>query len=102
MIPTTIQYLIYRRWPVIRGLHVDKIILPVIYMASVALCFTPNVSLTFRFKYSAWMTVGVNSTVLSSILVGVTSQVWVRQYYPNWFCKYNFILGGELDQVLLD
>lgn len=57
----------------------DSVILPLIYM------------------YSGWMTSGVNSIVLSTVIVGVVSQVWVRQYYPNWFRKYNYILGGALD-----
>jgi hypothetical protein len=40
---------------------------------------------------------GVNSTVLSTILVGLTSQLWLRRYHPGWYRKYNYILGGALD-----
>lgn len=59
-----------------------------------------------KHQYSGWMTAGVNSTILSSIIVGVVSQVWIREYYPNWFRKYNYILGGAqipfsfVDEVL--
>jgi hypothetical protein len=40
---------------------------------------------------------GVNSTVTSCILVGLASQLWLRQYHPGWYRKYNYILGGALD-----
>ncbi|KAF8588166.1 OPT superfamily oligopeptide transporter [Ramaria rubella] len=86
MIPTILQWFIWRRWPKIGPIEVDKIILPVIYM------------------YMAWMSTGINSVILSTILVGVISQVWVRQRYPGWYRKYNFLLGGALDggvQVLI-
>ena len=28
---------------------------------------------------------------------GVVSQVWLRNYHPGWYRKYNYILGGALD-----
>ena len=37
------------------------------------------------------------STVASSILVGLASQLWLRRYHPGWYRKYNYILGGALD-----
>jgi len=40
---------------------------------------------------------GVNSTITSSILVGLVSQFWLRRYHPGWYRKYNYILGGALD-----
>lgn len=46
---------------------------------------------------TAWMTAGVNSTVTSSIVVGLVSQLWLRRYHPGWYKKYNYILGGALD-----
>jgi hypothetical protein len=49
------------------------------------------------FQYSAWMSVGVNSTITSSIIVGLVSQLWIRRYHPGWYKKYNYILGGALD-----
>lgn len=50
-----------------------------------------------RTQYSAWMASGVTSTITSTILVGIFSQVWLRKYHPGWFRKYNYILGGALD-----
>ena len=43
------------------------------------------------------MTVGTNSDVLSAVVVGIVSQVWLRRYHPGWYKKYNYILGGALD-----
>jgi len=43
------------------------------------------------------MSAGVNSTITSSIIVGLVSQLWLRKYHPGWYKKYNYILGGALD-----
>jgi len=43
------------------------------------------------------MSVGVNSTITSSIIVGLVSQLWLRKRHPGWYKKYNYILGGALD-----
>lgn len=69
----------WQRWPVIGGVRVDSVILPIIYM------------------YSHWMSSGTNSTIFSGIIVGLVSQLWLRQYHPGWFKKYNYLLGGALD-----
>ena len=29
--------------------------------------------------------------------MGLVSQLWLRNYYPGWYRKYNYILGGALD-----
>ncbi|KXN87768.1 Oligopeptide transporter 6 [Leucoagaricus sp. SymC.cos] len=79
IVPTFIQWLIWRRWPKIGPIQVDTIMLPIIYM------------------YSAWMSSGITSTITSSILVGLMSQLWLRKYHPGWYKKYNYILGGALD-----
>jgi len=79
MVPTFLQWLIWKRWPRIGPVQVDTVMLPIIYM------------------YSAWMAVGVNSTITSSIIVGLISQFWLRKYHPGWYRKYNYILGGALD-----
>ncbi|KAL4258388.1 oligopeptide OPT transporter family protein [Pleurotus pulmonarius] len=76
MVPTIIQWFIARRWPRIGPIQVDNVMLPIIYM------------------YSAWMSVGVNSTITSSIIVGLVSQLWLRRYHPGWYRKYNYILGA--------
>ncbi|KIJ51867.1 hypothetical protein M422DRAFT_244244 [Sphaerobolus stellatus SS14] len=85
-IPTVFQYFIWKRWPKIGPVQVDKIILPVIY------------------QYMGWLATGLNSTILSTIIVGLVSQLWVRQRYPGWYRKFNFLVGGALDggvQVLI-
>ncbi|KAF8656479.1 hypothetical protein AX16_002530 [Volvariella volvacea WC 439] len=79
MVPTFCQWLIWKRWPKIGPVQVDNIMLPIIYM------------------YSAWMSVGVNSSVTSGIVVGLVSQLWLRRRHPGWYKKYNYILGGALD-----
>lgn len=43
------------------------------------------------------MSVGVNSPITSSIIVGLVSQLWLRRYHPGWYKKYNYLLGGALD-----
>jgi len=43
------------------------------------------------------MSAGVTSTITSSIIVGLVSQLWMRKYHPGWYKKYNYILGGALD-----
>jgi hypothetical protein len=48
-------------------------------------------------SHSCPKSVGVNSTMTSSILVGLASQFWLRRYHPGWYRKYNYILGGALD-----
>ncbi|KAG6889143.1 hypothetical protein C0995_003503 [Termitomyces sp. Mi166 len=47
--------------------------------------------------YSARMSAGVNSTVTSSVIIGLASQLWLRKYHPGWYKQYNYILGGALD-----
>ncbi|KAF9525053.1 oligopeptide transporter [Crepidotus variabilis] len=79
MVPTTIQWLIHKRWPKIGPVTVSNIILPIIYM------------------FAGWMTSGVTSTITSTIIVGLVSQLWLRRYHPGWYKKYNYILGGALD-----
>ncbi|KAG6328511.1 hypothetical protein ID866_10578 [Astraeus odoratus] len=74
-----ISLLIGMRWSKIGPIKVDNVILPVIYM------------------YSSLLASRVNSTVTSSIIVGIVSQFWLRNYHPSWFRKYNYILGGALD-----
>ncbi|KZV74603.1 OPT superfamily oligopeptide transporter [Peniophora sp. CONT] len=76
---TFFQWLLHKRFPVVFGVRVDSVMLPLIYM------------------YSSWMSSGVNSVVMSQIIIGITSQVWLRRYHPGWYRKYNYILGGALD-----
>ncbi|KZS93887.1 oligopeptide transporter [Sistotremastrum niveocremeum HHB9708] len=85
-IPTVVQYFIWKRWPRIGPVPVDKIILPLIY------------------QYAQWMTLGVTSVITTTVLTGVISQVYLRRRHPGWFRKYNYLLGGALDggaQIML-
>lgn len=43
------------------------------------------------------MSSGINSIILTSIIVGLVSQLWLRQYHPGWYKQYNYLLGGALD-----
>ncbi|KAL0580004.1 hypothetical protein V5O48_002007 [Marasmius crinis-equi] len=79
ILPTTIQWLISRRWPRIAGVKVSSIILPIVW------------------NFSSTMTAGVTSVITTQIAVGLTSQLWLRRYHPGWYKKYNYILGGALD-----
>ncbi|KAF8888454.1 OPT oligopeptide transporter protein-domain-containing protein [Gymnopilus junonius] len=79
MVPTTIQWQIHKRWPKIGPVTCSSIILPLIY------------------QFSQSMSVGVTSPVTSSVAVGLISQFWLRKYHPGWYRKYNYILGGTLD-----
>lgn len=56
-----------------------------------------NVIMPIIVQYSAWLTVGVNSSILFAIVIGIISQYFVRNRYPRWFSKYNYILSGALD-----
>lgn len=29
--------------------------------------------------------------------MGIVSQIWLRNYHPRWYRKYNYILGGAFD-----
>ncbi|KAI9508126.1 OPT oligopeptide transporter protein-domain-containing protein [Russula earlei] len=76
---TFLHWLVNKRWPYIGLIKVDSVVLPIIY------------------QYAGMLSVGVNSIITSSIIVGLVSQFWLRQYHPGWYRKYNYILGGALD-----
>ncbi|KAJ8693416.1 hypothetical protein PTI98_008409 [Pleurotus ostreatus] len=78
MVPTTVQWAIWKKWPQIGPVKVESVLLPLIYM------------------YSSWMSAGVNSTVTSGIIIGLLSQLWLRKWHPGWYKKYNYILGGAM------
>ena len=58
---------------------------------------TKSLVLPTVFLYSAWMTAGQNCVVLTTIIVGVVSQAWIRPRYPKWFKEYNYIVGAGFD-----
>ncbi|KAJ4478642.1 OPT oligopeptide transporter protein-domain-containing protein [Lentinula edodes] len=72
-----IQYGLYRKWP--------------------RSAFLKNFNTSVVLQYSCFLSVGVNTQVNTSMLLGVISQWWVRQKYPRAFTKYNYIVAGALD-----
>ncbi|KAH9985220.1 OPT oligopeptide transporter protein-domain-containing protein [Russula compacta] len=76
---TCVHWLVHKRWPYIGPIKVENVLLPIIYM------------------YAYSLAGGVNSIVTSMILVGLTSQFWMRRYHPGWYRKYNYLLGGAFD-----
>ncbi|KAI5833165.1 peptide transporter MTD1 [Schizophyllum commune Tattone D] len=79
LFPPIVQWLLSKRWPVIKGVKVESVILPII------------------FNYAQTMSKGITSYVSTGICIGLVSQLWLRQYHPVWYRKYNFILGGAFD-----
>lgn len=70
----------------------------VTYYLPVLRIFGKSSPLNMQFHHSLSLkSVGVNSSMTSSILVGLASQFWLRRYHPGWYRKYNYILGGALD-----
>jgi len=68
------------------------------YYLPVLRIFGKSSPLNMQFHHSLSLkSVGVNSSMTSSILVGLASQFWLRRYHPGWYRKYNYILGGALD-----
>lgn len=42
-------------------------------------------------QYSAYMSVGINTSTNPSMVIGLFSQWWVRTRYPRWFTKYKCV-----------
>lgn len=43
------------------------------------------------------LSVGINSSLLSSFVLAIFSQYYLREYRASWFRKYNFLLNAALD-----
>ncbi|KAI0351216.1 OPT oligopeptide transporter [Trametes cingulata] len=56
-----------------------------------------NFSAPIILQYSAYLSVGVNTQIWPSMVIGIFSQWWVRTRYPRWFTKYNYIVAAALD-----
>ncbi|EJD55165.1 OPT superfamily oligopeptide transporter [Auricularia subglabra TFB-10046 SS5] len=67
-------WLAHRRWPK-AGFH--WIITPIITQA--------------RCRYSAWLTVGINTSITFAVIIGFYSQYWLRNRHPRWFTKYKYV-----------
>lgn len=48
-------------------------------------------------QYSCYMSVGINSSVIPSMVIGIASQWWWRRNRPRSFVKYNYLLASALD-----
>ncbi|CDZ98289.1 Sexual differentiation process protein ISP4 [Phaffia rhodozyma] len=56
-----------------------------------------NINPAIIMQYSAYLSVGVNTSVNTSMALGVISQYFVRRRYPKMFTKYNYIVSGAMD-----
>ncbi|KAF8557285.1 OPT superfamily oligopeptide transporter [Imleria badia] len=69
-------WLVHRHWPKLRA---DYLYTPI-------MC-----------GWIGWLSVGINSSVVTYFLIAFISQWWIRTRYPRWFQKYNYIVGAALD-----
>ncbi|EPQ30086.1 uncharacterized protein PFL1_02203 [Pseudozyma flocculosa PF-1] len=79
MAAVVVHWIIHRRFPTVAGYSTSDLVLPTVFL------------------YSAWLTSGQNCIMLSTILVGVVSQVVVRTRFPRLFRDYNYLVGAGLD-----
>jgi hypothetical protein len=70
-------YIAYRIWP---HQKVFKYILPTVIL-----------------QYSCYLSVGVNTSVNTSMAIGILSQYVVRRKFPRAFVKYNYLFAGAMD-----
>ncbi|OBZ65710.1 Oligopeptide transporter 3 [Grifola frondosa] len=56
-----------------------------------------NFNTAIILQYSCYLSVGINTSVNPSMVIGIFSQWWVRTRYPRWFTKYNYIVAAALD-----
>ncbi|TFK26561.1 oligopeptide transporter [Coprinopsis marcescibilis] len=60
-------------------------------------CNPSNLMLPVIFMYSSLMTFGITSSILSSILVGILSQLWLRHRHWSWFNNQSMLVGSAFD-----
>ena len=46
--------------------------------------------------YLGFLSVGINSSVLMTFVIGFVVQFFVRKRYAEWFIKYNYILAAAI------
>ncbi|GAA5838052.1 hypothetical protein JCM11251_006835 [Rhodosporidiobolus azoricus] len=44
-----------------------------------------------------YLSVGINSSVFTTMLLAITSQFYLRKYRATWFRKYNYLMSAALD-----
>ncbi|EJD50718.1 oligopeptide transporter [Auricularia subglabra TFB-10046 SS5] len=92
-----LQWMITLRWPKVAGVTIKKVLLPYVF-SNVALLYAGASNDSERGgSYETVHRVGINSTITSTILLGIFCQWWLRRRHPHWFKKYNFLLGGAFD-----
>lgn len=80
------QYLLHRRFP--RNKFLSNFNTGIVMQYS---CFLSGKRLTFLRKFTSptfcGSTVGINTSVNTSSLLGIMSQWWMRTKHPRWFTK---------------
>ena len=56
-----------------------------------------NFSTPIILQYSAYLSVGINTSVNPAMAIGIFSQWWVRTRHPRWFTKYKYVAFQSLD-----
>ncbi len=46
--------------------------------------------------FTAYLSVGINSSVMIYFAIGFLIQFYVRRRYPDWFVRYNYILAAAI------
>ncbi|GAA5846140.1 hypothetical protein JCM11251_002285, partial [Rhodosporidiobolus azoricus] len=44
-----------------------------------------------------YLSIGINSSVFTTMLLAITSQFYLRKYRATWFRKYNYLMSAALD-----
>ncbi|EJD44887.1 peptide transporter MTD1 [Auricularia subglabra TFB-10046 SS5] len=81
-IPVIVQWIISLRVKKIGPLDIQK---------------ARSIILPYSMGNVAALSAGINSTVWSTIVLALISQLWLRRYHPGWFRNFNYLLGGALD-----
>ncbi|KAH6917902.1 peptide transporter MTD1 [Coprinopsis sp. MPI-PUGE-AT-0042] len=76
---TGIRAFLHWLWPQLWLLDGSILMLPVVFM------------------YSSIMTFGITSSVISTVVVGVVSQLWIRRRFPSWYNNESLIFSSALD-----
>lgn len=71
--------------------------LPVVFMVSVMFDSPALGRADAPIQYSSIMTFGITSSVISSVMIGLVSQLWLRRYHASWYNNLSLIFGSSLD-----
>lgn len=80
-----------------------KLLLPLCASSSRHPSFHRLTKLRTLSKQMCWtlgyLSVGINSSVFTTMMIAVFSQFYLRRYRATWFRKYNYLLSAGLDAV---